>query len=860
VKFRHQADDELDVKTISSLIREHLIACPLQKIAKIFACLGITVCVGSSCGILGSKKSTSTTLGQNNGACLDHLGPIANQFLDGSIDPGTWGATFDCVDNTIDLFSKYVQGSDANGYLATDLQFLMQKFIFSRGTVTPAFIDGTLSIKASLFGGTSARLSKAEVENFRSLARFLKTETTALIPHLHNRKVNPTPDNLRALSGAIETFGNHLAAYLNTTANPELTTEKMVEFMTELTKLSFTTDSATVEAWTRLGMEVKVLLVKGAADGVAGPDWTKIIQYGSSAAGAAVAYFNAPDGNSAFQIEMVTKLQSVLNQSVTAWGGALPFSELEKITGLAPYSILPELADDFKNGVKATLHPRSVTANGKTTTYRPALARILQTKSDTGIDAAAIQRLVDAFSQGTRSSDELSTIYSGLKEDLLPADFTTLAKTYLAGKTAAVQADVNRLITIAGRYPGLYPADSPEIQFLDQSKHSMNNLNRMSWYEIGATLLMQSYGSSSDSIGKAATVDDLQFLIDDLAPFLYSIHMQNPLKTGAGAARFLEANLFMPTGNGDTLMNLPETAEYLAFIMSGSHQEARIKSEAMVTCPQQGWDVPLKLPRYDINCFRANLKTNFASIFENMPLLRDEVATMSPADRATWDQTLELAAKGSGYNQVPITQYDLSSYAGLPHYAESVMLRFDTNHDGALDRSEVLNNAFPVFKQELSTLSGIKIDFVNKAVLLYLMQKGQKPAILDLLGWALGFEFLKDFQARRIRVYQIFAVLGKPAAVDPSSDTPPPGIYPPPAATNSLVGNGLLAKTLNNLVLGLTPVVTQSTVAVAPPPAANPPFDLSTVDPVQLKGYAPGPTIDPSSPYQQALDVLPQDL
>ncbi len=845
------------MKTITQLVREYFLVAPLRKAVKIFACMGITITCATSCGILGNKKDAGRNLAQSGGACLDEIGPLATQFIDGAVSAGKWGATWDCVDDTINLFGKFVKGSETDGYLPEDLRFLMQRFLFSKGTVTPRFVDGALSIKATLFGGTEKHLTNEELQSFRVLARFLKTETTALIPHLHNRKVNPTADNLRALSVAIETFGSHLADYLNTGGNQKLTIDQAVEFTTELAKIAFTTDPATVEAWTRLGQEVKSLLVKGAADGVAGADWTKILKYGSKAGGAMIAYFDAPDSDPLFQIEMINKVQTVLNSSIADWGGELPFAQIEKIIDRAPTSILPELADDFRVGAKALLHPRVETVNGKTTTYRPAAARLLQTRSDTGIDIASIERLLTNYRIGMRANTHLNAIFSGLKEDLLPADFESRARMYMVNLDSVGKNDVARLITIANRYPGLHPANTPEILFLDQTKHSQNNLNRMSWYEIAATLLMQSYGSTSDSFGKSAVVGDLDLLLADLRGFLYSVHMLHPLKTGIGAKRFREANLFMPNGNGDDQTNIPETTVYLAFIFSVSKQNSRIMENALEganPCPIKGWSIPLKLPAYDVQCFRDRLAANFTDLFINMPHLRDELNGMTSAEKATWNQTLESASKNSGYNEDPVTQFDVSSYAGLPHYAEAVMLRFDTNHDGSLDRDETLNNVFPIFKREISLLSKIKIDFVNKAVLLYLMQYGKQPALLDLVGWAISFEFLKKFNARRIRIYQVFAALSPPATADPLSQTPPPGIYSSPAG--SLSGGSPLNLAATNLIRGFTPFVAE--VAPVSRPVT---FDIDGVDPVQLQGYSnKGPIIDPTSEYQQALDVLPQDL
>src|SRR5690606_6930657 len=156
-------------------------------------------------------------------------------------------------------------------------------------------------------------------------------------------------------------------------------------------------------------------------------------------------------------------------------------------------------------------------------------------------------------------------------------------------------------------------------------------------------------------------------------------------------------------------------------------------------CPVLGWDVPLKQAAYDIHCFRARWFANFDDLFMNMPGMRDDFAAMSVSEKETFYQTLEKGSKLTGYDENPMTEFDVTSYAGLPHFAEGVMQKFDRNHDGSLDRDETLDYVFPIFKRELAVVSGIKIDFVNQAVLLYLMQYGKKPDVWDLIGWAIGF-------------------------------------------------------------------------------------------------------------------------
>jgi hypothetical protein len=825
---------------------------------KIAAGLGAIVAVTSSCGILGDKKGANRTLAQSGSACLDEMGPLVESYIDGNVDEAKWVATWDCLDDTVDLFATFAQGSEESGYSKDDLRALVQKFVFSKKTVTPAFIDGLLAVKSSLLGGGPSNLTRAELDRYRELIRFLKVETARLIPVIRARKVDPSDANLRSFADAIADFGVRLADYLDTGKNPTLTKDMAVQFMRELAVAGLKMDPASMEEWAQFILETKVVLVNGAQDGISGADWAKIIRLGFKLGGTAIAYKDAQGEDPLFQNEMVDRVHSVLKASLAEWNGSLPFSRLERMVDTAPKSMLPRLAADFRIGVKKMMKPRTKVEDGRTVVYRPALSRLFLSKSDTGIDTGSIQRIVDDFHRGTRANWHLMNIYAGTKEDLTPAEFATRATSYSNRLVdPAAKPEVSRLITIGNRYPGLHATGAPEIVFGSQEKHSLTNLNRMNWYEIAAEHLMESYASTTNSMGRSAYLSDLTQLVDDVTPLLISFGIQHPLKTGMDAKRFREANLFMPNGNGDDQMDVAETSVYIAYLFSGGKAGSRITNLLLKggsnPCPVVGWNVPLKEEVYDVRCFRENWLREFHQVFVNMPQMEADYQAMSPAEKDQFYRAIESASKATGYDDTPIMAFDMSSYAGLPAYAEAVMKRFDRNGDNALDRSEVLNDVFPIFKRELALISKIKLDFVNKAVLLYLMQNGEKPEVMDLISWALNFDFLKNFKARRIRIYQIFAALSPPVPGDPISQTPPPGAP----------GGPPLQTIAHGLVLGLTSP-SSSTLASPTEPAplaVESNFDLTKVDPTQYQGYpSGGPIVDSTSSYQEALEFLPQDL
>ena len=170
----------------------------------------------SSCGLLGDKdsKSKTTKLNQSTG-CLDTLGPLLRSYLKGTVDANEWVQTWTCVDDTLQTFIQYVRGSSQNAFTQDDIKLLVSRFIITGKPITPEFISGLFAMKATLFGGSTELLTKAEVNQFRILTRFLKVRTVSLIPRFWNYHNAPTRANLDEFAADLSSFGNDLVGQLN---------------------------------------------------------------------------------------------------------------------------------------------------------------------------------------------------------------------------------------------------------------------------------------------------------------------------------------------------------------------------------------------------------------------------------------------------------------------------------------------------------------------------------------------------------------------------------------------------------------------------------------------------------------------
>jgi hypothetical protein len=264
--------------------------------------------------------------------------------------------------------------------------------------------------------------------------------------------------------------------------------------------------------------------------------------------------------------------------------------------------------------------------------------------------------------------------------------------------------------------------------------------------------------------------------------------MVHPLVQEVWKKRFREANLFTSSGNGDNYMDRREVTTYLTMLSSMSTLTSKITSDLFkpqgnqpALCAEKEREEYLKAPTYDVQCFRKEFFSRIDEYWKNFPDLLAEWRTYTPEQKDRFKSALEMAARREGVTEKNITEYDVASYAGVPHYVEAVLKKYDVTGpngkpDGVLNREEVVNQVFPVFKNELSKITNINIGFVNKAILIYLMQKGHSPfkcdskpkagEIADLLWWLITGKNKKDFQANRLRVYEIFESLSLPATPD----------------------------------------------------------------------------------------------
>lgn len=719
----------------------------------------------SSCGQLDPKKDANKTLlpGRDVG-CYDKLGERVTRYFSGQIETAEWEDTFDCVNDQLTFFKKYVRGNVSGGYNRADIAALVRQFLIVKRPVSDQFIASIFDIKASIFGGSENVITTAQIDQFLRLSEVLRKETVALLPALQARKHTPSSENLLQLSDGVSIFGTRVGNFLGSmNGTHPVPKESFLPFVRELL-IMHGGDGALVDKYGDFVRNFKVVVAGGNADVIEAATWPSIIREGFSLGGVLFAMrdmekisFASSEDRDFFNLEIVKRTQGIMNRVIAMHGDGIPLELFDPVIDTLPW-------DELNPAKRAALKKD----------LRPIVFKLLKSGVPNWLTPAAIRTGVSLYESGIRSQIHLKRIYRSLPPDALSKDFESAARKYLYSVSAGrEQEEVNRLIEVSKTYVGLFAEGSAEMEFTNSRRETrtQNHMIRMSWSKLAIQYAFSIYAKGPEvSPGvRSARTEDLVELTSDFIHILREWKLAHPQLTPMEMAtkRFREGNLFMPTSNGDAFLDPVETTYYVAFLFSSSAFSGRIFNAITQNhpnwsaCPIVGYD-ELGQEAVEAKCFREIYFSNPQIFWNNFPGLQVAYAKMTFAEKAALARAMEIASRKGGYSENPVGPFDTDSFAALPHYVEDMLERFDVNDNEQLDKREVLDLAYPIFKGTLSRAAkNKKSNVLLKGILTYIIRYGVAPNATQLLLWCARLPFT-DVAADRNALYNVVALLSSP--------------------------------------------------------------------------------------------------
>jgi hypothetical protein len=727
--------------------------------------LSVSACVLTSCGLLGKKEPVKNVLSQGSG-CYDQLGDRVQRYLKGAIDEKEWQSTFECVDEQVQYFRKYVRGEVPDGFNSKDIAELVRRFLITNRRVSDDFISALFDLKASLFGGSNQKITYAEVDEFLRFSAELKKQTTALLPALRIRNERASVEGLMDLSSAMERFGVGLASYFEgLTGSIDVPSSSILPFIRELIAIHGG-DESVVDEYGEFARHLKVILAGGSPEQVERQAWPILIRAGADLGGLFLAYTegdrfseNDPEEKDRLTRQLIDRFGFYANRVIARHGEGVSLDLVDPLIDTFPGEGLNLLKR------KALKHD-----------IRAAVYRALKSGKENRFTERALRNLLSLADRGFQLQYHLKKIYHELPVSPQLIEFESAARRYLEGVAdSSDRLSVEKLISTAKGFEGLFPEGNSEMLFNTSIRETRtrNHMIRMSWFREAIEYLFSVYAtgpeiSRTDS-RKMATISDLALLSTDFMEILREWKMAHPTLTAEQMAkkRFREGNLFMPGANGDDFFDHSEATYYLAFLFSSGSFSTRIFDAIAEDhpnwrgCPIVGVD-QLGQPAFEAECFRRVYFGNPTVFWSNFPALQVAYAGMSDAQKASLVMSMEVAGRRGGYSENPIGPFDIDSFAALPHYVENMFARFDHDADQLLDKREILDLAYPIFKSTLAQEVETRSDFILKGVLTYIVHYGKVPSGANLMVWNLVQRPLTKVVADRSAVYKVVELLSSP--------------------------------------------------------------------------------------------------
>lgn len=723
---------------------------------KILLLLAAFVLVG--CSIRVSEppvQFTTTKINPVKEGCLSNAGSVMQNYFDGKASEKELTDFWNCLYHSFDLFAHYTKGASNEFYTPQELGGFLTKY-FLNGKVIPApLLEEAMAIKQSILGGSTDKLTKEELQLTLNLIRVFQQETLRMQPYM---PIGYAVAKSRSLDE--ETFEKAIISLNDATANIADALQKSVgdysftnlnNLLWELEKF-LANDSPENAEWLRLGRKylsilssVKSILITPPADKILASDYRKIFRL-------APRYFTLYLRTTYYTATKNTMFSGTGLNYLNNFARDVRDVILESISYHPRNTI--SLAE-INTLVDALEENQLLPAQGKVIKdFLPVvLFRILPASPENlpsnflGISENSINYLWQKFLFWSEGQYYLDGMYRDLnhlptpdQKALSRLDILTIFPEDAAQKWTKLKNDLSvqsvkdlqdivkeiRLVNPPGSKIVEIPADR-KIQY------SFSHLTRMNWLRTFARIVLPAYSSDQERAQKLTglTKDEVNSFYRDVFPLAVDLKFLNPDSSGAAAARFFEANLFLSSSNGDDLLSMNEILELgtvgISVLIKASQAHKEIAKLCNSLTRNENGDAII-----NANCFKEKFLENADKYWSHIPgflqYFRQQKLEKQKRMLDEFDHTVRRGDRKRLAGFMMETG-ETQGFFLMPYYIESVFARYDKDSSQAIDQKEV-QNAYPVFRGFLASKAmalGLNSEKDFQAIFTYLLSSGNLP-------------------------------------------------------------------------------------------------------------------------------------
>lgn len=744
-----------------------------------FAFVAGSAFLASACGMRfdsfrGERAQIPVSEQGASAGCLTGATDVLNQFWEGTADPEKLGRFWDCASESIQTFSQRARGSRPGVYTPKELRGFLETYFIRDFKVNAALLEQAMALKVFFIGGNLNEVTVGELHRTQKMIALLKKITLGLLPLMPLEQTAVSEEQIFERIQKLESGAQSVILAIEGMGGA-YSIGNLAALLDELERLPVGMQGPESRvAWAKAQLPyvraVKLAVVGGKAgmsDWVPNGEWTQL-----------------------------------LRTLVSGYSLYLRYQYLNAHYPLQPYPVWTKgasrartynWAQDVLNWIEQVMRRR----DGGAVPYGPIdeLLAQVQWKTWIGVDTAAILRLTHTLNETLLQSGNkqgftpktVQTLRSALVEwnlgqQLLESHFQESESAELgdhfklsttrpmtvgvpAGGFNGKTLDISEILF---RSPALFGDGVSEVTYpaAGQTKvpHTFSEMSQLNWMWQAASALVRVY---QDGNPRGVSVAGLRRFYLDIREVGVQLKLFDPEDPKVPEKRFREANLFLPSSDGDSTVSKREGMELLAFLISTKSVSLRVHSA--LTGPTQcgnGGALDIYGKRtVSSDCFRKYFYAGLETFIAQWPEMLKYYRKLPTAERIAFEQKLEYSGRKKGVDLGnPVTSADIEGIVGVLQYAEAVFQRFDRDGNGMIEDPEV-DQAFPVFLSTLKQLAATLAPDRNvdekdlHAIFRYLLATGEIPGALQVGWWR--YVGGGSVHATRGMLISIFAQLAK---------------------------------------------------------------------------------------------------
>ncbi len=655
--------------------------------------------------------------------CMDHLPAQIHDYFGGSGTTQETQAIWGCMRYMLVTFSKYVQGPGPQEFDPNGLRNFLEKFFLSnerRGpdghVISDSLLAEIMQVKRVFVGGSTDLVTGSEINRALTLIDHLQDISLELLPYA--RILFTTPTSM-ANQPTEDTIDHALAAFNDATTkllgmmDPDQSSYTFAHMQTLFKDvhdfLQLQNPTATygdISKYIPLFAHLKGTLFNSSSSSIGPSDWPKLGQ-------------------------MVGQLYGMWIRKDYYFS----FSSLYHSNTLAEYrALLLSITGILKDACGRRANKTIPLSEVDPILKQVSSLNLLPPVFDEGTLQSFVHRLIDfilnpqnIYPQSGISSDKVDYLDSEVNS------WADVQEALIDGKPIAEPAWFEMLDVL--NTPWALNSDPEGRVIFDwQAKGPVNieSATRLNWSRELFNILFNAYVQDPTRrlISHEMSQGELHQAFVDLKPVLVMLGLIDASDTTFDQRLFRDAHLFMPKSDGSMFLTFDEGVDYVQYVVTGIDSGAVLTSLAA----QDGARLGMKnciLPGGLLSetCFRSLLENDSAKLFSYMPGFRDYAGKLSVSQWQIDLDNIEKVVRTNGPSPKPMTAGEIDESFIMLQYIETLMIRFDTDHDGTLGPIETLN-MLKLFGPTIASLLNINPNN-NQAeledVFTYIMRYKQLP-------------------------------------------------------------------------------------------------------------------------------------